>query len=100
MRTYKRIVCRDGEDVSIQAGRHAYCTPRNDDGPYTHVEAGFPSVRPPESWREHIDGDDFDGDGATSTVYGYLPFAAVDEFIAAHGGMVSGELPSRATEAK
>lgn len=89
MRIYERIVCRDGATVSIQANRGMYCTPRQDAGPYTHVEAGFPSVQPPESWKEYMDG----GDDPLDTVYGYVPVAHIKEFIDAHGGIVSGELP-------
>lgn len=92
IRMYEHIVCADGASVSIQAGRHAYCTPRDDRGPYTHIEAGFPTVEPPASWREYAE----DLDNLTQTVYGYMPFDCVDEFIAVHGGMVSGELPERA----
>lgn len=90
---YQHIVCADGATVSIQAGEHIYCTPRNNYGPYTHVEAGFPSVDPPASWHEYA--DDLEGRW-TNTVYGYLPWERVEEFIHVHGGMVSGELPERA----
>ena len=91
MKIYERIVCADGAWVSVQAGQHAYCTPRDDRGPYTHIEAGFPSVDPPASWRAYAE----DLDNLTQTVYGYMPYDCVDEFIAVHGGMVSGELPPR-----
>lgn len=85
-----RIQCADFASVSIQANRYSYCTPRNDTGPYTDIEAGFPSVPPPASWLAYIDGDP---DKPCETVYGYMPIACVREFIDAHGGMVSGELP-------
>ena len=46
-RSYKRINqtvrCRDGFEMSVQASLHHYCTPQQDDGPYTHVEVGAPS---------------------------------------------------------
>jgi hypothetical protein len=32
------IVCRDGAEFSIQAGEHAYCSPRSNQGPWTSVE--------------------------------------------------------------
>jgi hypothetical protein len=88
---YEHIVCADGAAVSIQAGLHVRSTPRNNRGPYTHIEAGFPSVEPPASWREYAE----DGDNLLDTVYGYMPYDCVDEFIDIHGGMVSGELPPR-----
>lgn len=89
---YQRIVCADGTSVSIQAGAGTYCEPRNNAGPYTHVEAGFPDGRVPESWLAYADTPDTPSD----TVYAYLPYALVDAFIALHGGIVSGELPERA----
>lgn len=94
MKLYKRIRCADGASVSIQAGETMYSTPREDNAVYTHVEAGFPSEHPPDSWME------FCGDQArpTETVYGYLPVALVREFITAHGGVVDGELPAGVTD--
>ena len=32
------VVCNDGTVLSVQAGEFLYCTPRNNDGPWTHVE--------------------------------------------------------------
>ena len=91
---YDRVVCADGAAVSIQAGAGVYSTPRNNEGPYTHVEAGFPSVEPPPSWREYAE----DPNDLLGTVYGYLPYDCVDEFINVHGGLMEGfefELPPR-----
>ena len=39
----ERVVCADGFNMSIQADEFVYCSPRNNDGPYTAVEIGFPS---------------------------------------------------------
>lgn len=76
----KRITCNDGTTLSVQVGTNLYCTPRDDNGEYTHVEVGFPSVIPPDSWRDYGDGE-FPCD-----VYGYVPVQLVEEFIAMHGG--------------
>ena len=38
------IVCKDGTTLSVQASEFHYCTPRDNKGPYTHVEIGFPST--------------------------------------------------------
>lgn len=89
----RRIRCVDGTTVSIQASRTHYATPRDNDGPYTHIEVGFPSVPPPASWMEYAE----EPANPTGTVYGYMPFACVHEFIAAHGGIDAGELPPEAT---
>ena len=42
---YKRILCADGFNMSVQASETSYCEPRNDRGPYKEVEIGFPSER-------------------------------------------------------
>ena len=91
---YDRVVCADGASVSIQAGAGLYSTPRNNEGPYTHVEAGFPSVEPPPSWRAYAE----DPNDLLGTVYAYMPYDCVDEFINVHGGLMEGfefELPPR-----
>lgn len=77
-----RIKCNDGESLSIQASRTAYCTPREDAGPYLDLEVGFPSVKPPDSMMEYCE----DPDKPTDTVYGYVPVAVIQEFIDLHGG--------------
>ena len=69
----------------MQASRTCYCEPRNNWGPYVTVEVGYPSVDPPESWRDYIDGD-WDTDDRTGTVYGYVPVGMVREFVELHGG--------------
>ena len=77
------IILNDGTTVSVQANRASYCTPRNDIGPYTSVEVGFPSVRP-SWWNEHSSGDE---------IAGWVPVSLVREFIEEHGGLASGDLP-------
>lgn len=88
-RRCRKVVCADGAQVSIQASEMHYCTPRDNAGPYTHIEAGFPTVAPPESWMPYAG----EPDKPLETVYGYMPADLVQEFTAAHGGMVDGELP-------
>jgi len=82
----KRIECNDGEGLSVQASQYHYSTPRENIGPYTHVEVGFPSVRPDDSWGEYFDGD-FECSDGTDSVYGYIPIGLVAEFIENHGGI-------------
>ena len=79
-----RITCTDGFDVSVQAGELLYATPRDDLGPWTHVEVGFPSERPEpwEAWAEYVE----DADKPTGTVYSYVPVEMVEALIALHGG--------------
>lgn len=80
---YERIICRTGS-VSIQAGPAIYSTPRTLHGPYTHAEAGFPVGVVPVSWKPFKRND---------TVYAYLPFKLVWQFIKLNGGFIAGELP-------
>ena len=79
-----RIICQDGESVSIQAGQFTYSAPREDGlNNYSAIEAGFPSVAPPDSWLEYAE----DVDNLTGTVYAYLPVEIAQEFIDAHDGI-------------
>jgi len=83
-----RIVCRDGASISVQAARYTYCTPRDDKGPYTHVEVGYPSHPFPEGADFKHDQDANDQD----TVFAYVPVEIVWEWITKHGGPVSDTL--------
>jgi hypothetical protein len=80
-RTVPRIVCRDGVSLSVQASKYAYCSPRDDSGDWPTFEVSFPSIELPESWREYA-GQESMKDG----VFGYVPAALVEAFIAEHGG--------------
>ncbi len=82
----ERLTLKDGESLSVQASKYHYCTPREDRGPYMAVEVGFPSVEPPETWREYFDGD-WENQDRTGSVYGYVPIDLVIDFINAHGGV-------------
>lgn len=50
------IECADGFTMSVQAGIYLYCEPRDDYGPYSAVEVGYPSEIVPELM-PHIDGN-------------------------------------------
>jgi hypothetical protein len=78
---FPRIVCADGFSVSVQARSFVYCSPRNDEGPWTQVELGFPSEY------EHLimEWAETPSD-PTETVYGWVPTEVVMEVIASHGG--------------
>ena len=78
------IVCKDGSNMSVQASRTHYCTPReNGIGPYSKVEI-WPNIAPPETWAEYYDGEW--EQGATG-VFGWVPVEMVQEFIDEHGGI-------------
>lgn len=50
-----RILCNDGESVSVQAGEYLYCSPRENYGGWYKIEAGYPSCVPPDSWRQYAE---------------------------------------------
>lgn len=85
---YQMVVCQDGFSMSVQASQMSYCSPRDDVGPYTHVEVGYPS-----SYDFYIHEYAEDPGEPTGTVYGWVPADTITMCIDAHGGMVEGELP-------
>jgi hypothetical protein len=72
------VTCKDGLSMSIQASVHHYCTPRNNIGPWTHVEVGFPT--------KHVKEFEKYGDDAYSSVYCFVPIELVAKVIKKHGG--------------
>jgi hypothetical protein len=85
----KRLVCRSGFTMSVQAGETKYCEPRNNTGPYSSVEIGFPSAT-------DILIIDYaeDKDNPTETVYGWVPAGIITALIIKHKGVMAGECPS------
>lgn len=81
------ITCADGFSLSVIAHQFTYRIPALGDGPFTHVEVGFPSERPEpwDVWRKYAD----DENDPTETVYGYVPVELVRELITSHGGEVA-----------
>lgn len=84
MRLLPKVTCTDGLILSVQASWAHYCSPRNDEGPYTSVEVGYPS-----SAVEDLLPYAEDPSSPTDTVYGFVPVEVVDAVIAAHGGIKS-----------
>lgn len=80
-----RITCADGFSMSVQAGDHAYCTPRSNFGPWDEFEVGFPSESVPELMSFAENPDD-----PTGTVYACVPTEIIERVIAVHGGMDNG----------
>lgn len=79
----RRIVCVDGFSVSVQANEFAYCSPRDNRGPYYQVELGYQSDIPTDQIMEYCE----DPKRPTDTIYGYVPVELVEEMIKQHGGM-------------
>lgn len=74
--------CADGFRMSVQAGEYYRCTPRDDDGPWTHVEIGYPSRVEPLLWEFAESQVNW-----TDTVYNYVPIEYVAAVIEIHGGL-------------
>ena len=77
-----RVTCKDGFTVSIQASARHYSLPRVDEGPWTHVELGYPSQPDPL-----ISGYAEDFGDLTQTAYPYVPQEVVSCLIQSHGGV-------------
>jgi len=75
-----QIVCQDNVMISVQGSHTHYCRPRDDDGPYTHVEVGYPTSDLPETWAQYGEGD------FPSSIYARVPIELVREFVESHGG--------------
>ena len=86
----KYVHCADGFNMSVQASKTHYCSPRVDglSAIYRQVEIGFPSER-----EALLDEYAEDKERYTETIYSWVPSELVALIIAKHGGMVSGELP-------
>lgn len=90
----KTLYSADGQlDMSVQASREHFCTPQTDEGPYTHVEVGFPSLKPPEAWKAFSMRGKYDTKPCDD-VYGNVPLALVVEWLDSHGGLKAAEAPA------
>ena len=78
-----RIICNDGFSVSVQASEFHYCLPRNNDGPHTHVEVGFPSDKE-ELLLPYAESYN---DGEDTGIYPRVPVEIVEAIIKKHGGL-------------
>lgn len=81
----KRIVCSDGFSLSVQATHGAYCSPRENVGPWYEVEMGFPSEAPNAEIMAYAE----DASKPKDTVYAYVPIELVEKLIEEHGGQAA-----------
>ena len=85
----KRITCKDGFSISVQANRNSYCEPRKDEAwAYSEVELGYPSQLD-NLIREYAEEPD-----TIETVFPYVPIGVVNELINRHGGIFIQETES------
>lgn len=78
----KRLICKDGFEMSVQASNVHYCSPRVDNATYSEIEVGYPSVIE-EELLDYAE----DRLRPTKTVYGYVPVWLVEKIINKHGGI-------------
>jgi hypothetical protein len=71
------ITCRDGTQISVQASKYHYCKPRDNQGPWTHVEVILISEVEPIHF-EYPEDD----------VAAYIPIELVAQEILSHGNMM------------
>lgn len=71
------VKCADGTTLSVQASGGHYCTPRDNQGPYTAVEV----------WCVSSDVTEFEYSEEDPSAY--VPIEDVVRFIDNHGGMVN-----------
>lgn len=76
-----RVQCADGFHMSVQTSDGHYCRPRQNTGPWSLVEVGYPSGPVPEL-AKYKDGEYPD----TEAVFGYVPVSTVAAIIDRHGG--------------
>lgn len=82
---HPRIVCKNGFSVSVQANKYAYCSPRQDIGPYSEVELGFPEINGKEiNWPDYLE------EYSEGHICPYVPVELVEKLISENGGISIG----------
>ena len=82
-RTYNPyVVCKDGFEMSVQAGQSLYSEPRDVADSYEEAEVGYPSEEE-YLFAKYAE----DEENLCDTVYGYVPCSIIDEVIEKHGGI-------------
>lgn len=78
------VLLNSREVLSIQCGEHMYCTPRNNEGPYSEVEVAtwkkFPAIFNEYSAAESTE-------ESPMRVYAYVPTYLLKWYIASKGGI-------------
>jgi len=81
----KPIICNDGATISVQASYGHHCIPKNNIGPYTHYEVGFPQDAKGACLHEERLQPYKDN---TGDVYLYVPLQVITDIIHKHKGAV------------
>lgn len=85
-RVQRPIECADGFTISVQASSMHMCHPRDDTGPYTHVEIGYPSSIEPLlfSYVDFLTTEE--NPSWTEAVYPHVPIELAAAILELHGG--------------
>lgn len=81
-RDYYCLHCVDGFTMMATGSPLHRCRPRNDHGPWSHVEVGYPSERHSELMLYAKDRQN-----PTTTVYFDVPITVVVDIVNQHGGL-------------
>lgn len=79
------IHCKSGLGFSVQANSFAYCSPRENMGPYDKVEVGYPT-KMVEEFMPYIERDP-DNDDPLDSVYPFVPVEVVEKVVNKNGGL-------------
>jgi hypothetical protein len=76
------VICRDGFEMSVQAGQSLYSEPKEVADSYEEMEVGYPSEEE-YLFAKYAE----DEENLCDTVYGYVPCSIIDKVIEKHGGI-------------
>lgn len=86
-----RILCKDGFEFSVQAGKQFYSSPRSDEADtiYQACEVGMPNAKE-DLLMPYIESA---RDEPTKAIYPYTPVDVIEQVIAKHGGYYVAGIP-------
>jgi hypothetical protein len=76
-----KIRCADGTTLSVQASEGHYCSPRENEGPWTAVEVWRVHSASGRACHPRSFGEN------TGDPYGWVPVSVVNAYIRRHGGV-------------
>lgn len=84
------LVLGDGTKLSVQASAYHYSLPKSSEGPYTHVEIGFPSrvIEKLLPYMETYLPEEGENPVPTERVYAYVPVEVINSVLVDAGGIV------------
>jgi hypothetical protein len=83
------VVCKDGFQMSVQAGQSNYSEPKDVADSYEEMEVGYPTEEE-YLFAKYAE----DEENLCDTVYGYVPCSIIDKVIEKHGGIDESKIKS------